>query len=1194
MFDSLKKDKNHRTFIIGKNSLNEDSDYYGECTEGSIIVYIFEQDGKYKLGQLGENTSDPIKYFTEERLKPYDVWHRNYKGHSSLIVSQSAISTYVGCFVFDRNEWKARRQELSTDPTELIDDIFRRRIRTKYKEGKCSFSANHYVGHRSKENPNKENLIGFENTESQWTELRTIAKEMMGFGENYNDLPIFTERPHQTGDVKLLIDILKKYGIGLLAAYTSYGKGPVALAVMIALIEKAGGGLLEVTSPRVDTLDDVGIHLKGIKFTKGNKKPILIDKHNQNQYKTPKIKKLIKEGNILVRVSSVQGTRLDNSTLKKNKRFFDIAKYWIRDEKWTEYGGPKTQKALAELEKDMTILDLGATVNRIKDDYLPSQIVSRDLFWAMNNRDKTEIPQIGIDVVNFGALKIMPDLEDICGAGEGWDPRKLVVPNKSMTDFKHRSIIEGLDDIFYGDNPKSQRFGMSIVDDRELDSFTKKAGMWIMPEGTADWGSAEYLPRIVEILNRNKSDTFYIDGYTFDRDRRKEADGDANRYMDQLLEVHNRVVIVTHRKLTIGTSIDWLGHCVLLDKFESSDFMEQGPLGRIVRRLLRGDDLYSRKEWVKIKVLAPGLSIQETLLQTAIASADNEEDVKLIAEYFNLLNLKFYEGSVEPISIKGEDLMNEINCLKFNKGIRIKSGSLFDYITDEGVIKRWQTDVTNIKFNSKNGDINITDENDSNFKKKNKKNKKKNSGKELSPDKIKKIVDEVFKTILLAYHLNNQTNIKNILKSKVICWLVPSSLVNFIKKEKKLLKIMQESVNQISKDSYYVKDEITKIKAMMKNSGFTDPKSIFFMPMNLMGQELKYIKKHKDNPIVVFNPLNGSMMESLKKEFPDRRIIGVDPFGHFVNHLTRLGFECYNTMEEIKKMNKRPILVINAPYTSGTSDATNVYVNHIRNAIKKLEPVAIINYSPDNLLTGVVNPNKGLRKELITKYGNPVFIKWLNIVKDWKRMILIDTICTVFDSKENNTSIKVVSRRQQNEFEIEPKEIFFSCESKEEYDYICSIQTDNKIKLYSRRDGSIRKGKEVRLENGNKFKIVDGEKTDCQNDFYRTVVGYMRTRSIVHIPKGPSIPGMYKYLNPTKNKKDSEKFTRYMQSIHTRYLVLLRYNTRTLDAPALSLVPNIDLSLLPDDFTDEDVFKFFKTPPKVKELIKKIGEKNPY
>ena len=593
-------------------------------------------------------------------------------------------------------------------------------------------------------------------------------------------------------------------------------------------------------------------------------------------------------------------------------------------------------------------------------------------------------------------------------------------------------------------------------------------------------------------------------------------------------------------------------------------------------------------------MLTPGLSIQETLLNAAIKSADNEDNVPLIAEYFDLFNLKFYEGPQEPKIINGQDLMEEICTLRLaNKGAKINSLAISKYLADEDTLENWKSLDVKIKFNGK-GEIKITDENESNYKKNKKNNKNGTEPKQtITPDKIRKLIEETFKIITMSHILENKSKVNEILDGKVIKDFLPKSLIKIIESDPKLKAIIDQTIKNIVKDSSYV-DQKTKAKALLTNGAFTNARSIAFMPFDFMEQELSYIEKHTKNPIVIYNPLNGSMVDSVMQKFSDRRVIAIDTFGIFNDHLTKSGCECYNTIEEIPTMSEKPVLIINAPYTDGKNNKNNIYASHLRNAIMKLDPVAVINYSPDNLLTGVVNPNKSLRDMMITKYGNPTLIKFLNRTKDWKKMIDVDTVCTVFDGQADNTSTKMISRHGQKEFECELKDLIFPCESKEEYEWICSIQTNEKIGTYTSGTPTGNPSKEIKLQKNNKFELEDGKEYSNHNDCYRTAVGYQRTRCLVSVPPGVAICHSYRYMEPTRDKLRSEKFTRYMLSQPIRYLVKLRYNTRTFDAPAMLLVPKIDLDLLPDAFTDDDVFKLLNTPSSVRKTIEQIGHENPY
>ena len=440
-------------------------------------------------------------------------------------------------------------------------------------------------------------------------------------------------------------------------------------------------------------------------------------------------------------------------------------------------------------------------------------------------------------------------------------------------------------------------------------------------------------------------------------------------------------------------------------------------------------------------------------------------------------------------------------------------------------------------------------------------------------------------------------NVTDILKTDTIKQYLGKDLANFVLGQPEYLAMMQDRLDAVFKNKKMLKDPVTLSETMLKSNGFTDRMSIAFMPLNLLDQDLTTLKKYKDRTFVVVNPLNGSMCESIKKVINPKEIVCVDMFKIFSKQLTKRGYKCYNNIKDIKNMTKRPVLLINAPYTTGTQDATNVYTSHIDNAITKLDPVAVLNIAPDNFLIGG-QTNKKLRDKMVEKYGQPTYIKWLNQTSDWNKTISIDTALNVWDEGKNNNTTKIVSRNEKNKYEVELTDLIFPTENREEYEYICGIQTAKKCTVSKGFQKTGKLGKEVKLAVGNNFSIIDGDEYASNNDRYRQVVGYMRTQSLVDIAPGPSVKGGYKELvsdySPTTDKDLSEKFGRYMRSGHTRWLVKLRYITRSCDSPALSLVPMIDLNLLPDNFTDQDLYTYFNTPQAVIDKIADYGEASPY
>ena len=388
----------------------------------------------------------------------------------------------------------------------------------------------------------------------------------------------------------------------------------------------------------------------------------------------------------------------------------------------------------------------------------------------------------------------------------------------------------------------------------------------------------------------------------------------------------------------------------------------------------------------------------------------------------------------------------------------------------------------------------------------------------------------------------------------------------------------------------------TRLKDLVyRDNGFLSRLSITFMPTKAVDKKI-FDYFTKDDVFVVFNDPKATVVQMLKDRFPEARIIIIDPWGFFVDSLTREGWECYNKIDRIPKMNQRPVLLINSPYTDGTQSKTNQYVIHQENAINKLNPIAMVSWAPDNFLLGdhgIVQHRKNCEK----KFGKPVFVKWLNQNRDWNGSIRIDTVSTVWDGRIKDKTSTVKARYSDNEYKITFKDLYIPAESREEFEYISSIQTEDKV-VVKGFNPTGRKAKQVQIKVGNKFEVIDGLEYDSNNKLHRQAVSYMRSESLIDVPPGPSVPSKYKELccrySPTADQSTSSKFGRYMRSGHTRWLVSMRYNTRSLDSPALSLVPIIDLAVLPDNFSDADLFKYFDTPTSIQAKILDIGHKSPY
>ena len=726
------------TLISNDNSKLLNSD--GTITKDTLIVYILQFDNKtYKGGQLLEE-ADNSKQFGK---LPETVWQDSYLSQTRAMGSGVELKHL---FIFSKTEWKTIKQDL------LIDDAIRKLVRKAYqnpiKRKKIPFSANVYQGHTTDEFRNKENLQMYDhNDPSHFEILKNICKkDLMGIDADAVDAIQFCERIYQKGDVDLITKKLNKYRSVLLNAYTSYGKTLISTAIAVRMLDTQGGGLCIVTTPRTDTLGD--FETNPTKFDFGTKKiPIVIRQNEIKQWPVSKIKKHIDQGYTVMLLLSVQGVRYKDNTqawslqeINKYKKHFDLCDLWIRDEKWTEYGGAKTANLMKELEGQMLLLDLAATSSKIKDDYEADAIVDRSLFWAMKNCKLTQLPQLMIDGIYYSGLKVIPNLSDVFTAEENFNPRKLFVGNGSHTDFANLSILETLPEYYYRENALAKKLGISIIDDADLPAISKRVGLWVLPQGQEQWPAEMYMPRLAEMWNKSYGDKeLYISAYELEKLARDYET--TNDCINDLLNTHERVVILTHRKYTVGTSIDHIGHIVLFDNIGSDDLFEQ-LIGRILRLVLEQD--VNIKTLVKVKAMVPNFQLQSTLAKMVVEHSDKTDTNKEAKEFFDLLGLKAYDVSGKPVSIQGEDVVDEIAKQRLAiAGSGLKPSEVQDYLADPTTVANWQNaNLPKIKLNS-NGKIDITDDNGSKNAngKKFKKGEKQNN---FSEEQIRKIMNEVF------------------------------------------------------------------------------------------------------------------------------------------------------------------------------------------------------------------------------------------------------------------------------------------------------------------------------------------------------------------------------------------------------------------------------------------------------------------
>lgn len=746
------------TYVIGnkKNILTAE----GTLTNGAMIIYIYRfQDGTYKLGQINENKEQMEKVAGRHGT---DLWVESYKSGKRAIGGVHTLTTII---YIERSHWLDIKQEQGYEL--LLDDqirsVARKANKSLFKKKKCPFSANVYNSHCSHPYMNKENLRGYDPEEPKhqgW--ILKIILDLLRLDPDSDVLTPMVPRDYQEGDSELITDKIEKYRKVLLAAYTSYGKTLISLSVAIPYVEKQGGGLVIATTPRVDTLENFENDAK--KFSFGtNKKVIVIHyKNDMKKWRPQDINKVIKQGFVVLLLVSVQGVRnkdkdlWSKSEINRWIKYFNICSFWIRDEKWTEYNGIETRKVIKKIEDKMPVLDLAATTSKIRDEYEADAIVDRSLFWAMKN-PLCQLPSLMIKGINWPASKILNQLAEISMSEDEFTTEKLILPNTTKDGFINQSVLESLVDVFYRDNPMARKLGLSIVDS-DLCDLSKRLGMWVMPEGVGDWSTSIYLPLLAEILNKKygESGELYIDSYTFERYRLKEKMS-ADEYAEHLLDKHSRVVILTHGKLTVGTSINKLGHIVLMDNISDGDLFEQ-LLGRLFRRV--DVDGRNTKTNVGLWTLVPDQKLKSTLTKLVIEHCEKSDGLPQAKEYFDLLGFRAYDSFGKPVEYTGEALMGDMMLARAQTaGAGLKPTEVADYLEKTKSRTFWEgMDPEQFGFKMKGSSVSITGENNG----KNAKNSKKKSNAkdkdQLSVAHIQEIINESFATVKLVSYLEKEDN----------------------------------------------------------------------------------------------------------------------------------------------------------------------------------------------------------------------------------------------------------------------------------------------------------------------------------------------------------------------------------------------------------------------------------------------------
>ena len=1101
------------------------------------------------INKLGQVTRD-----SASGLSPQQAFVERYSGTGSNVNEDIEA---VDIFVFP----KVSGEKFA------YDDAIRELIHHLYKQGKIGFDAlgpNYQVP-----GFNSEALIGY-NRALHFDQLVAVIKQYFGLGVTYDTRTTLTWRWRQEQEIEEVCDKLGKHQLCLYAAYTSRGKTKIAIEVAHRAVPQ--GGIVLVTTPITDTKQGFRDNLADWHFgANRSRKSSYMDSTEFKKITVAELLQRVDQGELIFVVLTVQDLRwgesvdnLDLATLRDKYQALDgNVDLWIRDERHSQYNGAVTATRLGQLRARLE-LDLTATPYNCVNLYDRSHIVSRTLLWGLQNRDKTRLPQIGIDALSLAACNVSDKIAALYSTAEGYDPRKMFV--RDGENFVLEAEITELAQCFYRKTLSRKKNPLSINNDTALSVSAKRCGMWVLPSGANGDGAEDYIPDMAALLNaRCGQDIMWVDSYNLELDCPKAVSiGD---YVNGILKSHNkRLVILTCGKFLTGTDIPALGHVVLFDKMNSIANFEQ-LMGRMIRE-------YPLKDQVKLYALAPGAELQVIMGRMAHQSADlsggepqgildcvplseyrggtwneltSQEILKTVQEWFRDQSRRVIPGISVMRSITDVDLSGW-QGVDFNNFKTL----LHKNPLNEGIGSKIRDKKTSTETANKDGSVAAT----------------------VPADKIREIIQNiVFESQWVAYSMNNY-DWRVVLKSPAITGMfgdkVVTACINTIMECPRLETIIRDHL--AIKQQAYANLPYTEIyDDLFGNSKLKQSIGLVYVPWGLAQEMVANLKKKEYKRIMVVNALNGMLPLVLKDKYPDAEIVCGEVFPYFTEHLAQLGFGVvdWNVVDM-----KFDLVIGNPPYVDSSAGKIPIYNKFVEKSMElSRQVVALI--IPAGFSTS--DEARGNKVRQLVSSPNTKKIKFLG--------------SDAFQSADVNTLYFVLDKTQDSATEIAYKDThYITMRSQGDYIFKEEILYNilNKCGTHRAKTSWIKFNRIEKVSPARETKTVTQiTKSGVTYDFTTYVDDYLTCHKVVtsflpnashhldvvwYVPENVAVKKGY-----TVCEMDSEVRARnlaaYLRSSLCRAIHTETKTSRTLRTPQLKFIPKVDLNR---SWTDQELYTHFQ------------------
>jgi len=921
--------------------------FNGVLEEHHILLYM--KDG-VKLGEKFEAVGKT----------PEEALRERYSDTSGMISNPVINRIYIA--------------DKFSDKEKDYDEGCRRSIGDFYRKKKISFDAL-YKGKQIL-GENSEALIDFDiNNSEQIEELDKVVKQYFGKGEYFNTKKPFVPRWGQEEIIRRCVVTLREYGKVLVAVYTAGGKTYISIVSANQLLPN--GGIVLVISPRTDTIDNFRNAIDGEYFfgVNRNQKYSYVTSDNIN---IDALKRRASEGEVVY----ITMTNQDLTYADIEERYPQLEgnlDLKIVDEGHTHAVGEKTSQRLTSLEEVPTIT-LTATPHKIIDNYPEECIIDRSLIWALENREHTKIPQVLIQGISTDFSKVNPALGSLYTIEEGYNPTKLRdMKNGRLT---HLSEWFNTDCLFYRDPRSKEKNQLSIVNDTDLSN--SDVGMWVLPDGTAEYPAEVYIEKLAEELNKEQSSRIYISSYTIDKER-VNGQGVSEylkiKYGDGE-DINKRITILTCGKYIFGTDIPELGHLVLFCKMSQPDSLEQ-LLGRLTRP-------YKDKDRVKLYSLCPDTEVKLTYGQmihnSSRLSGAKEVDVKK----FDVIPVNGYdlEGKVKRFS--AEEILfdlqghwqsitrNKVPASAFARSFAKFNKEFWDGLKLDGY--KAGKGSTTYGFGRKDKGCRLTEDNGSKVSErigdKEEQSSERRSSKE---ERFESLIQDVMIDANWYSFTTKNYNLIDVLKSDKIREIYPQhidNVLNAVDINEYLLDALQRHLKD-KKRAYQGLDLVEIYDKIFVNAKNKQDIGLVHTPYELAqdlvkGLDKLYNEGKKD--FLVLNALGGSIPLALKMRYPDSNIVCAEYHSFFKDHLKSLGFKVVDiqqdkrtlTLSETMKFN---VVITNPPFNNpknkskkGKNGNNILYIPFIKLGKSVLKSGGIMKY---------INPPSALTKSTVLNQPSP-------------------------------------------------------------------------------------------------------------------------------------------------------------------------------------------------------------------------------